>query len=113
MRTEILVAIEEQTKRANVSYEIKNSWTFGSPGFSAELISALRQSAKALGHRTLDVKSQAGHDAYNLATVTDAAMIFTPCIGGISHNVAEAITLERTLPGANVLLQTAVTRANR
>lgn len=113
MRTEILAAVEEQTARARVSYEVKNPWTFGSPGFSAELISTLRRSASALGHRTLDIKSQAGHDAYNLATVTDAAMIFTPCIGGISHNVAEAITLERTLPGANVLLQTAVSRANR
>lgn len=28
-----------------------------------------------------------------------AAMIFTPCVGGVSHNVAEAIALERTLSG--------------
>jgi beta-ureidopropionase / N-carbamoyl-L-amino-acid hydrolase len=113
MRTEILHAIEEQAARAKVSYEIKNAWTFGEPGFSADVIAVLEQSAVALGHAWRGIHSQAGHDAYNIATVAPAAMIFTPCVGGISHNVNEEIVLERTIPGANVLLHAAVSRANR
>lgn len=113
MRAEILAAIEKQAKRAQVSYEIKNAWSFGEPGFSAEVISLLEQSASELGYPSRRILSQAGHDAYNIATVAPAAMIFTPCVGGISHNVAEEIALERTLPGANVLLRAAVARANR
>jgi N-carbamoyl-L-amino-acid hydrolase len=41
------------------------------------------------------------------------AMIFTPCFEGISHNVNEAIELARSVPGANLLLNAAVARANR
>jgi N-carbamoyl-L-amino-acid hydrolase len=40
-------------------------------------------------------------------------MIFTPCRAGISHNTNEAIELARTLPGANLLLNAALRRANR
>ncbi len=113
MHAEILAAIEEQTARARVSFEIKNPWTFDEPGFSTELISVLERSAMLLGHRWRPIKSQAGHDAYNLAKIAPAAMIFTPCVGGISHHVSEDIVLERTLPGANVLLHAALARANR
>ncbi len=31
------------------------------------------------------------------------AMIFTPCLGGITHNNREEADLSRTLPGVNVL----------
>ena len=59
------------------------------------------------------MRSQAGHDAYAVATMAPTAMIFTPCFEGISHNVNEAIELTRSLPGANLLLNAAVARANR
>jgi N-carbamoyl-L-amino-acid hydrolase len=59
------------------------------------------------------MRSQAGHDAYAMAALTPTAMIFTPCADGISHNVHEAIELARSLPGANLLLNAAVARANR
>ena len=46
------------------------------------------------------MRSQAGHDAYAVATLAPTAMIFTPCFEGISHNVNEAIELTRSVPGA-------------
>jgi N-carbamoyl-L-amino-acid hydrolase len=61
----------------------------------------------------MDLRSEAGHDAYNMASVCPAAMIFTPCKGGISHNEAEDMTLEQAEAGANVLLQVVLARANR
>jgi N-carbamoyl-L-amino-acid hydrolase len=45
--------------------------------------------------------------------VAPTAMIFTPCRGGITHNNHELTTLEESLPGVNVLLHAALTRANR
>ena len=54
-----------------------------------------------------------GWIAAEMATMAPTAMIFTPCFQGISHNVNEAIDLKRSLPGANLLLNAAVARANR
>jgi N-carbamoyl-L-amino-acid hydrolase len=48
-----------------------------------------------------------------VATLAPTAMIFTPCFEGISHNVKEDIELTRSVPGANLLLNAAVARANR
>lgn len=39
-------------------------------------------------------------------------MIFTPCRNGITHNEAEHIELEYTVPGVNVLLNAVVRRAS-
>ena len=66
-----------------------------------------------LGIPTMDLRSQAGHDAYHVARVAPACMIFTPCRDGITHNEAEDISLEPTLPGVNLLLHAALARANR
>ena len=68
---------------------------------------------KELGLPYREMRSQAGHDAYAVATMAPTAMIFTPCFEGISHNVNEAIELVRSVPGANLLLNAAVARANR
>jgi N-carbamoyl-L-amino-acid hydrolase len=61
----------------------------------------------------MDVKSQAGHDAYNVAKVAPCCMIFTPCDQGISHNVKENTRLEDQLPGVNLLLNAVAERADR
>jgi N-carbamoyl-L-amino-acid hydrolase len=61
----------------------------------------------------MDLRSEAGHDAYHMASICPAAMIFTPCKDGISHNEAEDTSIEDTVPGANVLLHAALARADR
>jgi N-carbamoyl-L-amino-acid hydrolase len=33
-----------------------------------------------------------GHDAVYMARTVPSALLFVPCIGGVSHNEAEAIT---------------------
>jgi N-carbamoyl-L-amino-acid hydrolase len=48
--------------------------------------------------------SGAGHDACHLARIAPTGMIFVPCVAGISHNEAEAITPYWAESGANVLL---------
>jgi allantoate deiminase len=49
--------------------------------------------------------SGAGHDGMAMIALTDIGMIFLRCEGGISHNPAEAITVEDAEIGARVLLR--------
>jgi len=113
MRAEVDAAIVAAARKANVEIEVAEGWSWGSELFAPECIELLKTTAKELGLPYREMRSQAGHDAYAVATMAPTAMIFTPCFEGISHNVNEAIELARSVPGANLLLNAAVTRANR
>jgi N-carbamoyl-L-amino-acid hydrolase len=113
MGREIDKAIASSAKKANVEIDVQQGWSWGSELFAPECIELLRTTAKELGLPYREMRSQAGHDAYAVATMAPTAMIFTPCFEGISHNVKENIELLRSVPGANLLLNAAVARANR
>jgi len=74
------------------------SWTWNAGLFSKECIGLVRDTARSLGIASLDLPSQAGHDAYFVARVAPTAMIFRPRTDGITHN-NEHGTLERIVPG--------------
>jgi N-carbamoyl-L-amino-acid hydrolase len=76
--------------------------------FDPGLLALLRDEATRLGLSHRDIISGAGHDAVHLAKVAPAAMIFTPCKDGISHNEAEEITRDWAKNGANLLLRAAL-----
>lgn len=113
MRQEIDAAIVLAARKANVEIEVAEGWSWGTELFAPECIELLKSTAQELGLPYREMRSQAGHDAYAVATMAPTAMIFTPCFEGISHNVNEAIELTRSVPGANLLLNAAVARANR
>ncbi len=113
MVAELETALPDCARRGRCAVAIGERWGFGVMDFDAGLIGLIRQAAAELGHATMDIKSEAGHDSYNIATICPAAMIFTPCKDGISHNEAEDTTLQDTMPGANVLLHAVLARANR
>lgn len=113
MRKDVDAAIAAAAKKANVEIDVEEGWRWGSELFAPECIELLRSTARELGLPYREMRSQAGHDAYAVATMAPTAMIFTPCFEGISHNVNEAIELVRSVPGANLLLNAAVARANR
>lgn len=73
----------------------------------------IRDGAAALGIRTMDILSAAGHDARYLHEVCPAGMIFVPCRDGISHNEAESATPEDLRDGARVLAATLLALAGR
>jgi beta-ureidopropionase / N-carbamoyl-L-amino-acid hydrolase len=50
-----------------------------------DLSQACGEAAAAQGYRHQDIISGAGHDAVYMARVAPAAMIFVPCVGGISQ----------------------------
>ncbi len=66
----------------------------------------INTSAKALGFSTKFMQSGAGHDSQHIASISPAAMIFIPSVGGISHSPKEFSTATDMANGANVLLQT-------
>ncbi len=58
------------------------------------LTQLLAQAIEKLGYSLLSLPSGAGHDAAVVAELTDIAMLFVRCRGGISHNPAESVTQE-------------------
>lgn len=110
---ELETALPDCARRGRCQVEIAERWGFGGMTFDAELINAIRLSARDRGYATLDLKSEAGHDAYNMATICPTAMIFAPCTGGITHNEAESMTQADALPASNVLLDAVLARASR
>jgi len=73
----------------------------------------VREAAASLDLSHMDIVSGAGHDACYLARVAPTGMIFIPCVGGVSHNEAEAISLAWSTAGADVLLRAVVHSAGR
>jgi N-carbamoyl-L-amino-acid hydrolase len=109
----IMRALGECGQRAQVEMEIVETWQFGSERFDPDLVDLIRRTAHRLGMPSLDLPSQAGHDAYYVSRVAPTAMIFTPCERGISHNEKEHTRREDALPGVTVLLHAVLERANR
>ena len=106
-------AMTDCAARGQVEMFIVETWQFGSERFDPELVDLVRRTAARLEAPSLDILSQAGHDAYYVSRVAPTAMIFTPCERGISHNEHESCTLEDCVPGVNVLLHAVRERADR
>ncbi|HEX5814364.1 MAG TPA: Zn-dependent hydrolase [Methylomirabilota bacterium] len=113
MVADVQRAMVDCAQRAQVEMAIVETWQFGSERFDPELVDLVRRAARDLGAPSLDLPSQAGHDAYYVSRVAPTAMIFTPCDRGISHNENENTRLEDALPGVNVLLRAVLERADR
>ena len=72
--------------------------------FDERCIGMVRAAAERLGYGHRDMISGAGHDAFSMAHVAPAAMIFVPCENGISHAEIENATPDDLAAGCNVLL---------
>lgn len=68
------------------------------------LMARIERALAAHGVAPHRLPSGAGHDGMALAGLTDIAMIFIRCRGGISHNPAEAISAADAGLGADILL---------
>ncbi len=70
---------------------------------SPRLVSLLSQSVGDAGHPVFQLPSGAGHDAVTISTITDVAMLFVRCKGGVSHNPAESVTTDDVAVAIDVL----------
>src|SRR5262249_42023628 len=91
--------------------EVKEFWYFPPTPFDPALAGAGRSAAGEQGYPHQDIVSGAGHDAVYMARVAPTAMVFVPCVGGISHNEIEDATPEDLTAGCNVLLNALLDRA--
>lgn len=79
--------------------------------FEESCIEAVREAAKDCGYPAREIVAGAGHDACYMAEVAPTAMVFTPCIDGISHNEVEDAKPEWITAGGNVLLRAILDKA--
>lgn len=97
--------IEEIAAQTGVTCQVTTVADFPPQPFDATCVDAVRRAAKRLGYSAREISSGAGHDAVFMARVAPTAMVFVPCIDGISHNEAENMKPEWATAGANVLLE--------
>ena len=72
----------ESARRSRTEIAIADRWGFGGLEFDPGLVSLVRETASRLGVPTMDIRSQAGHDAYHMTKVCPTTMLFTPCRAG-------------------------------
>src|SRR5438477_184130 len=93
----VLTAMDKELREAcaaaaatqKLEVEVKEFWYFPPTPFEPQLVGKVREAAAEQGLPHQNIISGAGHDAVYMARVAPTAMIFVPCVGGISHNEIE------------------------
>jgi beta-ureidopropionase / N-carbamoyl-L-amino-acid hydrolase len=113
--SEMDAALREGVKsiadKIGLAYDLKQVFYYAPVAFDAGCVEAVRRAAKHFGYSHRDIVSGAGHDACYLARVAPTAMVFTPCVDGISHNESEDIKQDWSTAGANVLMHAVLEKA--
>ncbi|WP_265654377.1 M20/M25/M40 family metallo-hydrolase [Verminephrobacter aporrectodeae] len=99
--------------RLGLSVQFEPYWNYAPIVFAPTLREHIRAAARMHGYPCLDLPSRAGHDALNIARVAPTAMIFIPCLKGISHNESEYASDEDIAAGADVLLAATLAAATQ
>nr|WP_269668766.1 Zn-dependent hydrolase [Pseudomonas gessardii] len=111
---EAVLAVQDQQLHAAVARiaegiglqaSVKQIFQYAPIAFDKECVAVVQAAAEVLGYSHRRMISGAGHDACYLNQVAPTAMIFVPCVEGLSHNEAEAIHPHWSTAGADVLLQ--------
>lgn len=105
MHEDLLAYLEAMRKKTGLSIELERVSYFPPCPFHPDCVDNVRAASAALGYKTMDVVSGAGHDAIYAARLAPAGMIFVPCKDGVSHNEIEDARPEHLEAGCNVLLQ--------
>jgi len=101
------LAAEEQ-----VSVTVERLARFEPVPFDQRIVTMVEDAARDRGLASRRMTSGAGHDAQMLARIAPAAMIFVPCLRGISHSPKEFTADADLVAGANVLLDVVWRLAN-
>lgn len=102
---EIFAAFDSILSELQITGTLTRIWDQPPVAFDRSCIESVRQAAAVSGYSAREIVSGAGHDAAYISRVAPSAMIFVPCLGGISHNEAEFSSREQCARGAQVLLQ--------
>jgi N-carbamoyl-L-amino-acid hydrolase len=99
-------------ERRSIGVEVRRMSVTTPVTCSPKVQGAVEAACKQLGLGWKTLYSAAGHDAQNLALITDSGMLFIPSQGGKSHRVDETSDAAAIERGANVLLRTLLTLAS-
>ncbi len=97
--------------KIGLTFDMKQVFDYAPVPFDESCVDAVRRAARMCGFSHRDIVSGAGHDACYIAKVAPASMIFTPCVDGVSHNEAEAISPEWAAAGTQVLMHAVLDKA--
>ena len=111
MRARIEDGIATICDAMDIGFEIEPVGHFDPVTFDEGCVKAVRDAARRLGYSHRDIVSGAGHDACWINRIAPTAMVFCPCVDGLSHNEAEEISKEWARAGADVLFHAVVETA--
>ncbi|GGE23963.1 Zn-dependent hydrolase [Aureimonas endophytica] len=111
MRERIEAGIASVAGELGLGHDIQVAGHFDPVAFDPACVAAVRGAAERLGLSHRDIVSGAGHDACWINRIAPTAMIFCPCVDGLSHNEAEEISKDWAKRGADVLLHAVVETA--
>ena len=95
----------EAARTEGVALEQRTLARFDPVAFDPRLVDRVEKIAREFELPVKRLPSGAGHDAQMFAAICPACMIFTPSVGGISHNIEEFTLAEDIAAGADVLLR--------
>ncbi|MCO7614256.1 Zn-dependent hydrolase [Pseudomonas chlororaphis] len=113
MQRQVEERLQAVADQRGLKVSISQHWVSPATPFDAECVAAVQQAVDGLGYPQQSIVSGAGHDAILLARYCPTAMVFIPCVGGLSHNEAEDVLPEDVRRGADVLLNAVLARAGR
>ncbi|NTW04091.1 MAG: M20/M25/M40 family metallo-hydrolase, partial [Oscillochloris sp.] len=85
---------EEISATRGLSLRWDEVQSYATVPMAAALRERLANAIATGGIQPIELPSGAGHDAAIMASLTEAAMLFVRCKGGISHHPAEAVSVE-------------------
>lgn len=113
MEHELTLKLQAIARNRGLQVRIERHWVSPATPFDAACVAAVQQAVDGLGYAQQAIVSGAGHDAILLARHCPTAMVFIPCVGGLSHNEAEDVLFDDARQGADVLLNAVLARAGR
>ncbi|MCE4056483.1 Zn-dependent hydrolase [Pseudomonas sp. Au-Pse12] len=113
MQRQVEERLQAIARQRGLRVSISQHWVSPATPFDRECVAAVQQAVDGLGYPQQSIVSGAGHDAILLARYCPTAMVFIPCVAGLSHNEAEDVLPEDVRQGADVLLNAVLARAGR
>lgn len=100
----VVEAIDEIAARRQLKARIAKTHDNSTAQCAPWLCTQLGDAIAASGYRVHELPSGAGHDGMAMIDITDIAMLFVRCRGGVSHHPSEHVEVGDVAAGAKVLL---------
>lgn len=110
---EVRTLCEALARERGVRVAIEPVWVSPATPFDPACVELVEAATRELGYSHRRMVSGAGHDAIQIARHHPTAMVFIPCVGGLSHNEAEDVLPDDACRGVDVLLNAVARRAMR